>query len=371
MLLPNTEILLDFGGIGMVLFLNNVLALSLDAAPWLLLGLVLGGLLKTLMPIAWLETHLKGEGFWPVIKAALLGAPLPLCSCGVLPAALGLRRAGASRSATVSFLVSTPETGIDSVSVTYALLGPLMAITRPIAAVISAITAGLLVARSNPDIPPQIASQASAPNSCCSSSEAVSMSCCSSEVQSANGCGGESQDGKWTRLFSGIQYAFTDLLDGILLWLLIGLLFSAAVQTWMPAEFLAVWGSGLLAMILMILVSIPMYVCATASTPIAAGLMMSGISPGTVLVFLLAGPASNIGSLGVIQKELGKHAMIAYLAGVAGVAIASGVLLDWFVIQLGIDIQAQVVASDHLVPSWIAWAALLVLLTVAVSRIRR
>jgi uncharacterized membrane protein YraQ (UPF0718 family) len=360
MLLLNTEILFSFSGIGMTLFLNNFLALSLDAAPWLLFGLVLGGLLKTLMPITWLEAHLKGEGFWPVIKAAILGAPLPLCSCGVLPAALGLRRAGASRSATVSFLVSTPETGVDSVLVTYALLGPLMAITRPITAVISAITAGLLVARSNPDTSPQISSQAPA-----------SSSCCSSEARSANGCVGGSQDRKWTRLFLGIQYAFTDLLDGILLWLLIGLLFSAAVQTWMPAEFLATWGSGLFAMIVMILISIPMYVCATASTPIAAGLMMSGISPGTVLVFLLAGPASNIGSLGVIQKELGRHAMMAYLVGVAGVAITSGLLLDWFINQLGINIQAQVVASDHLVPSWIAWAALLVLIMAAVSRMRR
>ena len=123
-------------------FLANLLELTLDAAPWLLLGLVIGGLIKRLMPARLLERHLKGEGFLPVVKAALIGAPLPLCSCGVIPAALGLRRAGASKSSTVSFLVSTPETGVDSISVTYAMLGPVMAIVRPVAAVISAITAG-------------------------------------------------------------------------------------------------------------------------------------------------------------------------------------------------------------------------------------
>ncbi|MCK5902015.1 MAG: permease, partial [Cocleimonas sp.] len=129
------------------LFFENFLMLSLDAAPWLVLGLIIGGLIKTLVPTAWLEKHLKGEGFSSVLKAALLGAPLPLCSCGVLPAALGLRQAGASKAATTSFLISTPETGVDSVMVTYALLGPVMAITRPIAAIISAITAGLLVGK--------------------------------------------------------------------------------------------------------------------------------------------------------------------------------------------------------------------------------
>ena len=130
-------------------FLANLLELTLDAAPWLLLGLVIGGLINRLMPARLLERHLKGEGFLPVVKAALIGAPLPLCSCGVIPAALGLRRAGASKSSTVSFLVSTPETGVDSISVTYAMLGPVMAIVRPVAAVISAIT----VATATPGTP--------------------------------------------------------------------------------------------------------------------------------------------------------------------------------------------------------------------------
>lgn len=367
------------------LFFENFLMLSLDAAPWLVLGLIIGGLIKTLVPTAWLEKHLKGEGFSSVLKAALLGAPLPLCSCGVLPAALGLRQAGASKAATTSFLISTPETGVDSVMVTYALLGPVMAITRPIAAIISAITAGLLVgkgettARQTLNTPIESCctstSQATSitTNGCSSTTDSIATvtpinsGCCttiSKQQPASSSCCDQSATTKATpsSLLKGIRYAFTDLLDGILFWLLIGIIFSAAIQTWVPSDFLAVWGSGLPAMLVMIAISIPMYVCATASTPLAAGLMMSGISPGTVLVFLLAGPASNIGALGVIKKELGQRALVAYLSGVAVVAIASGLLLDWFVQSQQIDISAQISSSEHLLPMELSWLGLIIIL---------
>jgi hypothetical protein len=169
---------------------------------------------------------------------------------------------------------------------------------------------------------------------------------------------------------SGIRYAFTDLLGGILFWLCIGLLFSAAVATWLPPDFLARWGSGLPAMLVMIAVSVPMYVCATASTPIAAGLLLAGISPGTVLVFLLAGPASNIGSMGIIRRELGKRALFAYLAGVTITAIASGLLLDWFLQVNNISIRSELAASEHLVPHWLAWMSLLILVATSVNLMR-
>ena len=361
-------------------FLANLLELTLDAAPWLLLGLVIGGLIKRLMPARLLERHLKGEGFLPVVKAALIGAPLPLCSCGVIPAALGLRRAGASKSSTVSFLVSTPETGVDSISVTYAMLGPVMAIVRPVAAVISAITAGLLVgrnaAKASYTSPEKPASERSLKPACCASKPATEIrtesSCCSTSPQETSCCSTGTEatrrsDSDW---LSGIRYAFTDLLSGILFWLCIGLLFSAAVATWLPPDFLARWGSGLVAMLVMIAVSIPMYVCATASTPIAAGLLLAGISPGTVLVFLLAGPASNFGSMGIIRKELGKRALFAYLAGVAVTAIVSGLLLDWFLQVNDISIQSELAASEHLVPHWLAWISLIILVIASLNLLR-
>jgi len=363
----------------MIDFLDNFLDLTLDAAPWLLLGLVVGGLIKHLMPTRLLERHLKGEGFLPVLKAALIGAPLPLCSCGVIPAALGLRRAGASRSSTVSFLVSTPETGVDSISVTYAMLGPVMAIVRPVAAVISAITAGLLVGR-NVDrasgTSPEMSMLPGSAPACRESKQVTGLktesSCCSTSPEQATCCGIEVEspyrnNSGW---LSGIRYAFTDLLGGILFWLCIGLLFSAAVATWLPPDFLARWGSGLPAMLVMIAVSVPMYVCATASTPIAAGLLLAGISPGTVLVFLLAGPASNIGSMGIIRRELGKRALFAYLAGVTITAIASGLLLDWFLQVNNISIRSELAASEHLVPHWLAWMSLLILVATSVNLMR-
>lgn len=344
-------------------FLDNLLDLTLDAAPWLLIGLVIGGLIKSLLPTRLLERHLKGDGFLPVIKASLIGAPLPLCSCGVIPAALGLRRAGASKSSTVSFLVSTPETGVDSIAITYAMLGPVMAIVRPVAAVISAINAGLLVGRNASETAvtqPQfkVAVQSSA-SSCCET-QPGKASCCNTQDTAP-------RDVDW---LAGIRYAFTDLLGGILFWLCIGLLFSAAVATWLPSDFLARWGSGLPAMLVMIAVSIPMYVCATASTPIAAGLLLAGISPGTVLVFLLAGPASNIGSMGIIRKELGQRALFAYLAGVTITAIASGLLLDWFLEVNEISIRSELAASEHLVPHWLAWMSLLILVMASLNLLR-
>lgn len=353
------------------LFFENFLKLSLDAAPWLVLGLVIGGLINAIIPTAWLEKHLKGEGFFPVVKAALLGAPLPLCSCGVLPAALGLRKAGASKSATTSFLISTPETGVDSVMITYALLGPLLAITRPVAAIMSAITAGLLVGKSE-QIKTKTSdsgcSQAPVKASCCSTSTETThqeSNCCSTSsasTETSSCCSSASENVKKATLFNGIKYAFSDLLAGIIFWLFIGVLFSAAVQTWVPYDFLTAWGSGLPAMLVMIAISIPMYVCATASTPLAAGLMMGGLSPGTTLVFLLAGPASNIGSLGVIKKELGKRALMAYLTGVTVVAILSGLLLDWYIGSNNINIQAQISASEEMLPAWVSWLSLIIIL---------
>ncbi len=348
-------------------FLTNLLELSLSAAPWLVLGLIVGGLIHAVIPMSFLEKHLGGQGIIPVIKAALLGAPLPLCSCGVIPAALGLRKAGASKQSTVSFLVSTPETGVDSVMITYALLGPFMAIVRPIAAIVSAITAGLLVGKTEEDhlINNETNDQET---SCCSSKvepESVveePSSCCSGSDSDQ-----ESQSPNFFQKASeGIRYAFTDLFTMLLFWLCIGLLFAAAMKTFIPTSFLTEWGSGLPGMLVMMVIGIPMYVCATASTPIAAGFMLAGVSPGTALVFLMAGPATNISTLGVIGKELGRKSLIAYLTGVGVVALIAGLITDYLVGKFGIDIQGQLQHGEHFVPHWVAVVSLGILVLVAV-----
>jgi len=409
----------------MVDFLNNLLALSLEASPWLVLGLVIGGLMKSLIPTVFLQKHLSGSGLPSIVKAALLGAPLPLCSCGVIPAALGLRRAGASKPATVSFLVSTPETGIDSVSISYALLGPFMAIVRPIAAITSAITAGLLVGRSE-DNAPVSAMASDAETSCCSSNkeEAVAdkaeeTSCCSSKTESkaketveetsccstekpveetsccsteapktvaetsccssepaeeaTSCCSSSSAEapkksaGLMQKSWDGIVYSFTDLFDKVLFWLVVGLVFAALVKTFVPVTFLAEWGSGLPAMLIMLVVGIPMYVCATASTPIAAGLLLAGVSPGVAMVYLMAGPATNISTLGVIGKELGRRSLIAYLTGVGVVALLTGFVVDYLIGLWNVDVQAQISHSHEMVPPVLAWAALLILIAVVIK----
>ena len=377
-------------------FLKNLLELCLEAAPWLVLGLIIGGLIKALIPTALLQRHLRGNGFLSVVKAALFGAPLPLCSCGVIPAALGLRRAGASKPATVAFLVATPETGVDSVSISYALLGPFMAIVRPIAAITSAITAGLLVGKAEEKetlIATSMASSSSKETSCCGSDKpekvVAKTSCCGSNKVEAkpaketdsccgtsdNTSNGSSQeiameshpDSFLHKAWDGVVYSFTDLFDKVLFWLMIGLVFAALVQTFVPVTFLAEWGSGLPAMLLMLVVGIPMYVCATASTPIAAGLLLAGVSPGTAMVFLMAGPATNISTLGVIGKELGKRSLIAYVGGVTVVALITGLIVDFLISKFNIDVQGQIAHSHEMVPAVIAWAALLLLVGVVLK----
>ncbi|MBV1915792.1 MAG: SO_0444 family Cu/Zn efflux transporter [Pseudomonadales bacterium] len=348
-----------------MIFLQNFLELSLEAAPWLVFGLVLGGLVGSVIPTSFLDRHLSGDGLGSIFKATIMGAPLPLCSCGVIPAALGLRRAGASKPATAAFLVSTPETGVDSISVTYALLGPVMAVVRPIAALFSAITTGLLVAIF--DRGDQRSDSVSAveenTSSCCSSKKKeepeTTESCCSSSGEA------EIQKNGIAKIVSDIQSTFIDLLNSIGKWLLIGLVFAAAVQTFLPTDFLASWGQGFIAMGVMVLVGIPMYICATASTPIAAGLVLAGVSPGVALVLLLTGPATNLSTLGVISQELGKRSMWLYLLGVASTAMVAGWLVNALFTLYEIDIQAQVHGSHVGVPIWIQWGALLLLVIVA------
>ena len=334
----------------------NFLDLSAEASPWLLLGLLIAGLMKAWVPSKVLSKHL-GQGKLAIIKAALIGAPLPLCSCGVIPVATELRRSGASASATSSFLVATPETGIDSVSVSYALLGPVFAIYRPIAAIMSAIITGLLVATIKEEQMKSPAEQLQNEKSgCCSNKETVKVEevpkskkpCCGSKKVTPEII----KNTFVSKTQQGVYYASTKLIDDIIIWLLIGLIFASLVRTFLPQEFLLSYGSGLPAMLLMILISIPMYICATASTPIAAGFIMAGLSPGTALVFMMAGPATNISTLGVIRNEMGSAVLIRYLLGVAGCAIGFALLLDFSLSFYDINITEQMQHSHELLPKW-------------------
>lgn len=303
--------------------IDNFVLLFIESAPYLLLGMLIAGLIHQLLPKRWVETVLGSNN--SVVTAAVIGAPLPLCSCSVIPVAMGIRRSGASKASTASFLVSTPETGVDSIGITYALMGPAMAIARPIAAIFSAIVTGVAVA---------IWGQEQTRDE---STESVRSDtrCCHSQSD----CESESKTSVWQHIRAIFAYGFDKLLVDFMAWLLVGLFFAALILTYVPADWMASYGTGPMAMIVMVVVSIPMYICATASTPIAVGLMMAGISPGAALVFMLTGPATNIATLMVIKNELGKRELGIYLVALIGSALVCGFALDTIFSDFGIGVD--------------------------------
>ena len=342
--------------------IDNFILLTNDASPWLLLGLVIAGLMHAWLPANLLKKHL-GQGKSAIVKAAFIGAPLPLCSCGVIPVATELKRNGASDSATSSFLVATPETGVDSITVSYAMLGPLFAIYRPIAAVSSAIITGFLVLTDNGKFTK--AKEDAESNSCCATKSAPApekTSCCSANPTPPSAI---------EKTLSGVKYSATKLIDDLIVWLMIGLCFATLIKTFVPESFLLSYGSGLPAMLLIIAISIPMYICATASTPIAAGFILAGISPGTALVFMMAGPATNISTLGVIKKEMGKGVLVRYLVGVAVSAILFGLGLDSLLAWQNINIAEQMSHSHEVVSPWLAYSCSILLAVLAIRPLRK
>lgn len=458
----------------MIELLNNIWAVVLDTAFWLLIGLLAAGIIKTYIPEEAMRRWVGGKGLGAVSRAALFGAPLPLCSCGVLPAAIGLHRAGASKEATVSFLISTPETSIDSVAVTYALMGPVMAIYRPVAALMSAVITGMLTSLIKDEVkavenkvtdvktagfnanettidagsrvgfnanetttdavkntefnanettvdakagvqfnPNDTAADAKAgvpfkandtsidaraatnfnvedtsqdayigsvfnandtiiDSDIAFSSRPVEqtvMDCCSSkESASVSSVEATMESSRW---FQSLKYASAELLDDISKWLAIGIVLAGIMLTYIPTDWLAQWGSGLTAMLVMLVVGIPLYICAVASTPVAAGLLLAGVSPGAVLVFLLVGPATNIASFALIKQELGLKVTIVYLLGLSVVSLAMGLLLEFLLLNQNWQIVVHMGEADAMLPTALAWGSAIVLLFLAIKPLRK
>ncbi len=352
------ELLLELG--------VNIWSVYLDTAIWLLVGLVAAGLVKVYIPEDAMQKWLGGSGLSAVGRAALFGAPLPLCSCGVLPAAIGLHRAGASKEATVAFLISTPETSVDSVAVTYALMGPVMAIYRPVSALLSAIATGAAVAMVKDDV--RVSTTDEELSHCCSN-EHEEPSCCS-DHKSAGCAAPVSQQKENNKFSTAIRYAGADLLDDLSKWMAFGIIFAGIMMTLIPEGWLAQWGQGLTAMLVMLLVGIPMYICAVASTPVAAGLLVAGVSPGAVLVFLLVGPATNIAGLMLVKKELGLKVTLIYLTGISVVSLIMGMLLDWAVKNYQWQINMSQQNQNSILPYEISLFGGIILLVLAVPQIR-
>ena len=310
-----------------------------ELAPWLLLGMLLSGLLHAFLPSDFIERQFRGVA--GTIKAVLLGVPLPLCSCGVVPAGIGLKNQGASDGAAVGFLISTPQTGIDSILVSASFFGWPFAIFKMFVAAITGVIGGVLSdLPTNTDTP--------GPNEFTTSPN---------ESGESEKIARRSPDEPWWRKVW--DHGF-EILQSIWIWLIVGLLLSAAIKVWVPTSWLAsISGLGLFpAMLLMLAISIPMYVCATASVPIAAALVQGGLDPATALVFLMAGPATNVATIGAIRNRLGNRTTIVYL-----VTLLIGSMLGaWLFSELlSANVSESVVHSHHHV-NWFTQLCGLILL---------
>jgi hypothetical protein len=276
-----------------------------EMSPYILLGFLFAGVLHAFVKPNVLSHHLAGNGFKQSLKAALFGVPLPLCSCGVLPTAISLRRNGASTSATTAFLIATPQTGVDSIAATYSLLGLGFAIVRPIAAFLSAIFGGTLIGKF--------------------AKEEHLADTANCELDQAN-----LQPTLWGKIKETLRYGFVDMVESVGKWLVIGLVIASLITILVPDDFFARFAEyPIAAMLVVVVVAIPMYVCATGSIPIALSLMMKGLTPGVAFVFLMAGPAVNFASYTLLSRAIGRRSTLLYIFTIALSAIGVGVIIDY------------------------------------------
>jgi uncharacterized membrane protein YraQ (UPF0718 family) len=292
-----------------------------EMSPYLLFGFLVAGILSVLISQRVVERHLGGKGIWSLVKASLFGVPLPLCSCGVIPVSMSLHKHGASKGSAISFLLSTPQTGADSILVTLSLLGPLFAVFRPLAAFVTGIIGGTLInvfdkEQENKGQKPQ---------------ECTEQSCCGSQNK---------------KILRGLKYGFVTLPRDIGKAMLVGLIIAAAISALIPDSYFAEkLGTGIFAMVVMMFLGIPVYVCATASVPVAAALILKGLTPGAAIVFLM----------------LGSKTAITYLFTVAGCALLSGILLNY--IAGGVDFEI-ITRPGWMLPSAIKYASAVILIAV-------
>ena len=328
-----------------VLSFWNVLAMM---APWLLVGFLLAGVVSVLLPRKWVVGVMgRARGWRGVLNAVLIGVPLPVCSCGVLPLTAGLRKAGAGKGAVAGFLISTPQTGIDSILATYALMGPVFAVARPIAAFATGLSGGAVV-----DVLTRGEADAEAPEK----PKAKGHCCCCCHCHDGHDESHSSEPHAGENLFLRIlRTGYGELLGEVARPLTFGLVIAAVVTAFVPANFFATafGGNDWLAMPAMVLLGFPMYVCSTASIPIAASLVAKGLTPGAAFVFLMVGPAINAASMTAVAKMIGVRASVVYALVIALGAVLCGIginLLPFDVLpQVASDAAAETLAWwDHL-----------------------
>ena len=320
-------------------FISELLFILTEMAPYLMLGFFFAGLLHLLFPKKRVRQYMGKNNFKSVFNASLFGIPLPLCSCGVIPTGISFYKHGASKASTVSFLISTPQTGIDSIFVTYSMLGLPLAIIRPIVAFITGLFGGMITRKIDPE-----------------KAEAVIEN---------NDNDDEIPAGFYPKVKEMFRYSFIDFLQDISNWLIIGLLIAALISVAVPDDFFADRiPNDFLGMLAILLVSIPVYICATASVPVAAVLMLKGLSPGAALVLLMAGPATNAATITMIAKVLGKKSLIGYLGAIITGALLSGFLIDYFLPGEWFRVSEHFghMGHDHgMIPVWLKITSAIIL----------
>jgi len=338
----------------LTLFINALINLSNAMALYILFGLLFAGVLHELVPQSLVTKHLGDENIWSVVKSTLFGVPLPVCSCGVIPLATSIKKSGASKGATLSFLISTPITGVDSIMATYGIFGWIFTLYRAITSMVIAMVAGILTNIFDKEevvIKPKFATKPKENMSCCSTQK---PSCCSSNTPKK----------KSFSVVRALKYAFITLLGDIAKPLFWGLILGALITVAIPKNLSDIlieysW----LSYFIVIAVAVPMYVCATASLPIAAGLMLSGVSAGAAFVFLSAGPATNTVTIGVVKKMLGTRSLYIYLGSIIIGSILFGLGLDYLFLSSNINPQSLVhlheeVGAFSIVATVILWGFL-------------
>ena len=345
-----------------VKYTDELWFLLLEMAPWLLLGLIFAGLLKVYFPQKHIDKYLGKSDFKSSVNASLLGIPMPLCSCGVIPTGISFFKNGASKGATNSFLISTPQTGVDSIFATYSMLGWPFAVLRPIVAFVTGVAGGALtnwLIKEKPAKPVSPFSNFKIDTSVLGKTEAS----CNDD---ACGCHEPKIEDKRHSLIRAADYAFVELLQDIAKWLILGFLVAALISVALPNDFFSSFqGLGLIEILVVLAASVPIYICATGSIPIAAVLLMKGVSPGAALVFLMAGPATNVATMTVLGKTMGRKSLTIYLSTIIIGAIIFGLLTNWLIPTDWILSKVMHIHGDgshhEMLPAWLQLGSALLL----------
>jgi len=305
-------------------FTNEIIYFFNEVAIYLVFGFLIAGMLHVLFPEKFILKHIGKNNFSSVLKATLAGIPLPLCSCAVIPVAASLRKKGASKGAALSFLISTPQVGVDSFLVTYSLIGWVFAVMRIIAAFITALFSGII--------------------SNFFSKNEIENSKTEEVIEDKS-----SRKERLKNIFSYIQF---ELLGSFANYLMAGIFIAGLITVFIPASFFELYMSNqFVSMLVMLVIGIPIYVCATSSTPIAASLIMKGLSPGAALVFLLAGPATNAVTISTVIKTMGKKAAVIYLTSISVVSVVLGYLLNILTFETNLNIMH--LHEHEVLPQWL------------------